>query len=131
VSGRTADVLAGQLHDDLDRSGVTILATERIRFAEHGTLDHGAQVMAALIRVVSMVAADLDSVVTKGGITSAEVATGGLGGKLARARGQISTGVPLWDVSARHGRTIPQAVVPGNVGDDMTLTRVCGFFGRN
>jgi uncharacterized protein YgbK (DUF1537 family) len=131
LSGGTADVLVRQLRDDLNGSGVTILATERVRRAEHGTLEHAAQVMAALTRVVGMVADDLDAVVTKGGITSAEVATGGLGGKLARVRGQITTGVPLWDVTTPHDQNIPQAVVPGNVGDDMTLIRVCGFFGRD
>lgn len=86
--------------------------------------------MAGLMRVVRALAGDVDVIVAKGGITSAEVATTGLGGRVARVRGQIATGIPLWDVTTRHGRVVPEAIVPGNVGNDATLADVCGFFGR-
>lgn len=129
LADQSPDVLTAQLRDDLGHSGLAIIATERIRLAEHGTLDHAARVMAALMRVVRAVARDADAIVSKGGITSAETATTALGARLARVRGQITTGVPLWDVTTRDGRVIPQAVVPGNVGDDMTLSTVCGFLG--
>lgn len=123
------DALAGDLRGDLARSGLAIVATERIRRDEHGTLDHAARVMTGLMRVVCELADEIDAAVAKGGITSAEVATTGLGGAVARVRGQIMTGVPLWDVTGRPGRVVPLAVVPGNVGDDDTLAGVCGFFG--
>jgi hypothetical protein len=35
----------------------------------------------------------------------------------------------LWDVTAQGGRTTPQAVIPGNIGEDSTLIDVCRFFG--
>lgn len=120
---------AEELRGDLAESGLAIVATERIRRDDHGTLDHAARVMAGLMRVVRTVADDVDAIVAKGGITSAEVATSGLGGRMARVRGQILTGVSLWDVTDRHSRVVPQAVVPGNVGDDATLVKVCRFFG--
>lgn len=114
---------------DLARQGVVIVATERVRRDEHNTLDEAAQVMTGLIGVVSALAHEVDAVVSKGGITSAEVATAGLGGHSARVRGQIATGISLWDVTADGGRTTPQAVVPGNIGEDSTLGEVCAFFG--
>jgi uncharacterized protein YgbK (DUF1537 family) len=128
MAGQADRALARQLADDLDRAGLAVLVTERIRRAEHGTLKHAGLVMAALMRVVRSVADDIDAVVSKGGITSAETAISGLGGCRARVRGQIATGVPLWDVTAADGRVVPQAVVPGNVGDDATLIRACAFF---
>jgi uncharacterized protein YgbK (DUF1537 family) len=114
---------------DLADSGLAIIATERARRDEHGTLDHAARVMSGLMRVVRALAGDADVIVSKGGITSAEVATSALGGRLAQVRGQIAIGIPLWDVTTRDGRVIPEAVVPGNVGHDATLADVCGFFG--
>lgn len=124
-----AGELAAAPRAELVGSGLAIIATERSRRGEHATLDVGAQVMAGLIRVVRALAGETDVIVTKGGITSAEVATSALGGQIAHVRGQIATGIPLWDVTARDGRVVPQAVVPGNVGHDATLAEVCKFFG--
>jgi uncharacterized protein YgbK (DUF1537 family) len=114
---------------DLERQGVAIVATERVRRSEHATLDEAAQVMTGLVRIVGALADDVDAVVSKGGITSAEVARTGLSGSTARVRGQIATGISLWDVTAQGGRTTPQAVIPGNIGEDSTLIDVCRFFG--
>jgi uncharacterized protein YgbK (DUF1537 family) len=119
------------LRTDLDRDGLAIVATERARRRDHGTLGHAAAVMDALMHVVRELADDADAVVSKGGITSAEVATSGLGGRIARVRGQICTGVSLWEVRGRTGRLVPQAVVPGNIGDDGTLIEVTAFFGAD
>lgn len=129
LGSETTDELAEAPRADLASSGLAIIATERVRRDEHGTLGHAAQVMAGLMRVVSALARDADVIVSKGGITSAEVAISALGGRLAQVRGQIATGIPLWDVTARDGRVIAEAVVPGNVGHDATLADVCGFFG--
>ena len=117
------------LRADLDCRGVAIVATERVRQREHASLAEAAQVMAGLTHVVGALAREVDAVVSKGGITSAEVARAALGGCAARVRGQIATGISLWDVTTGGGRTMPQAVIPGNVGDDSTLRQVCAFFG--
>jgi len=85
--------------------------------------------MTGLMRVVRALADETDVIVAKGGITSAEVAISGLDGSIAHVRGQITTGIALWDVTAGDGRVVPEAVVPGNVGDDATLAEVCRFFG--
>ena len=116
--------LVQQIRQQLTENKFAILATERIRQANHGDLSIGAQVMAALTAVVAKVATDCDAIITKGGITSAQVATDGLGAKNARVQGQLQAGVALWDVAVRDGRHIPYAVVPGNVGNEQTLVDV-------
>lgn len=114
---------------DLDTRGLAILATERSRLPENHTLDHGARVMKRLTQVVSALSGQVDAVVSKGGITSAEVATNGLGGSSAVVRGQLLTGVSLLEVRCADDRVMPLVVVPGNVGQDDTLVAVCEFLG--
>lgn len=123
-----ADIVAAAI-GDLDTRGLAILATERLRLPENHTLDHGARVMNRLMQVVSALSGHVSAVVTKGGITSAEVATNGLGGISAFVRGQLLTGVSLFQVRCADGRVMPQVVVPGNVGDDNTLAVVCELLG--
>lgn len=61
-------------------------------------------------------------IVGKGGITSSDVATIGLGIRRAQIMGQIRQGVPVWltgEESKFPG--MPYVVFPGNVGDVATL----------
>jgi len=125
----SAGELAAAPRAALAASGLAVIATERARRGDHGTLDVAARVMTGLMRVVRALADETDVIVAKGGITSAEVAISGLDGSIAHVRGQITTGIALWDVTAGDGRVVPEAVVPGNVGDDATLAEVCRFFG--
>src|SRR6185312_13367728 len=62
----------------LDRYGIAVVTTERERRAAHGDLADGAAVMSGLIAIVAQLAPGLDAIVSKGGITSAEVTTIGL-----------------------------------------------------
>lgn len=103
---------------------VTILATERVRASEHNTLVHGERVMAALTTAVASLLPEVDVVVAKGGITSAEVAHTGIGATSAFVLGQVLPGVSVWRMSARDGREVIYVVVPGNVGGPDTLARV-------
>ncbi|MBL7253245.1 four-carbon acid sugar kinase family protein [Paractinoplanes lichenicola] len=119
----STDALVEVARRQLREAGVAVVTTERVRRAEHGTLADGARVMAALTGVVARLAPYVGMVVTKGGITSAEVATSGLGASVATVRGQVETGVPLWDVGG-----VPVAVVPGNIGDAGTLVRMMRYF---
>ncbi|MDQ2738896.1 MAG: hypothetical protein M3Y35_09850 [Actinomycetota bacterium] len=114
---------------DLNAQGIAIVATERERHTSHHTLEHGARVMDGLIAVVAALSDHIDIIVSKGGITSAEVATRELHGISALVRGQILTGVSLFDVNQASGRTVRQVVVPGNVGDDDTLATIGRFLG--
>ncbi|MFB9449525.1 hypothetical protein Dvina_38210 [Dactylosporangium vinaceum] len=122
-AGAPAPAIVAQARQRLAATGIAVVTTERRRRAEHGSLADGAAVMAGLMAVTRAVAPAVDAVISKGGITSAEVATTGLGGAVATVRGQLETGIPLWEVGG-----VPLAVVPGNIGDAGTLARMVGYF---
>lgn len=74
-------------------------------------------------RVVSLVTPGW--VVGKGGITSSDVATSGLGVRRAWARGTLLPGIiSLWQPVTESGPTIPYVVFAGNVGDEGALVTV-------
>ncbi len=60
-------------------SGFAGIASARVRRAEHGDLAHGERVMTALTTAVAALRRSSEVVISKGGITSAEVASVGLG----------------------------------------------------
>jgi uncharacterized protein YgbK (DUF1537 family) len=121
AAGRRA---AESLREQLEHRPLGIVTTERVRSTDHGTLDHGERVMTALTTAVREVLPAVDVVVSKGGITSAEVARTGIGASSARVLGQVLPGVSVWSMNAHDGREILYVVVPGNVGEADTLTRV-------
>lgn len=127
--GAVVPPLVRRLERNLEQDKLAILATERVRRAEHGNLVVAARVMAALTAAVAGVASRCDAVISKGGVTSAQVATDGLSAVSARVRGQLEPGVSLWDLSLMDGRRIPYAVIPGNVGHEDTLVAVYAKFG--
>lgn len=120
--------LAKSLEEQLGSAGLAIVATERVRRAEHVDPLSGQRVMAALTKVVSMVRDSCDAVITKGGITSADVARVSFGASTARVLGQIAVGVPLWELDVQD-RVVSYAVVPGNVGTPDTLVDVARMLG--
>ena len=68
--------------------------------------------------------------VAKGGITSSDTATAGLGVEQARVLGQIAPGVPVWQLGPES--RFPGAsyvVFPGNVGGPETLADVVASLG--
>jgi GntR family transcriptional repressor for pyruvate dehydrogenase complex len=85
--------------------------------------------MDAIIGLVALAAPACDGVIAKGGITSAQVATDGLQAAAAFVKGQLEPGVSLWEIGLPDGRRIPYAVIPGNVGHDLTMTEVAAKFG--
>lgn len=112
---------------DLAEHGIAVLATERTRNPDDHRLDDGARVMESLMQIVETVSPHADLVISKGGITSAEVTTKALSVSSARVIGQALAGVPVWRLEADDGRMSLQVIVPGNVGDDETLVRLVGF----
>lgn len=124
------DGIAAVLCSDLDSRGIAAIATERDRRPEHDGLLDGAGVMNRLTAVVARLAPSVDAMVTKGGITSADVAAVGLRGSHAICRGQIDIGISLFEVSTPSG-IIWQAVVPGNVGSADAIQSTCRFMSGN
>jgi len=108
---------------------LAIVTSERVRSAENNTLSHGERVMTALTTAVRDLLPDVEVVIAKGGITSAEVARTGIGASWADVVGQVLPGVSVWRMLAHDGREIVYVVVPGNVGDPETLVDVLDAVG--
>ena len=98
-------------------------------------LGHDADESLAIARTISSALAEIVRrivtritpgwVVAKGGITSSDVATGGLGIRRAWARGTLLPGIiSLWEPVSDAGPTIPYVVFAGNVGDEGALVSV-------
>lgn len=122
-STRSIGAAAARARWLLARGTIPVLATSRER------LDLDALAAARVSRALASVVAGLGRrpawVVAKGGITSSDVATHGLGIGTARVLGQLRPGIPVW----RAGRDarwpgVALVVFPGNVGDDTELRRV-------
>jgi uncharacterized protein YgbK (DUF1537 family) len=119
---------AGRALDAALRRGDAALVTSR-RFDDAGgaaaSQDLGRQVADALVETVARLdpALPLAWVLTKGGITSSEMATRGLGASRATVVGQLFPGlVSLWVLGRESARAdVPFVVFPGNVGDDHAL----------
>lgn len=95
------------------------------------SLDLGHNVSAALVQVVRALSVRPRYVLAKGGITSSDLATAGLGVKRALVKGQIAPGIPVWELD--HASCYPglvYIVFPGNVGDEFTLAEVVSRLGK-
>lgn len=87
-----------------------------------GSLAIGSRVSSALVEIVRSLRTAPSFLIAKGGITSSDVATKGLGVKRAMVRGQILPGVPVWllgEESRFPGMNY--IVFPGNVGGNNAL----------
>lgn len=85
----------------------------------------GGQVSEALVTLVKNISVRPRYLIAKGGITSSDLATRGLGVKRALVRGQILPGVPVWELdAATKFPGLPYIVFPGNVGDADALKKV-------
>ena len=79
----------------------------------------------ALVKIVGGIDARPDFVVGKGGITSSDVGTRGLGAERAVVLGQARPGVPVWRLGEESRFPgMPYVVFPGNVGDKETLAEI-------
>jgi len=89
------------------------------------SLDIGRVVSNSLIRIVADLELQPRYLVAKGGITSSDVATRGLGVRRALISGQVLPGVPVWQLE--NGSRYPgmsYIVFPGNVGSDKALVTI-------
>lgn len=79
----------------------------------------------ALTSIVSRLQLKPKFIIAKGGITSSDVATKGLGIKKARVMGQIKKGIPVW-MTGQESKfpNMPYIIFPGNVGDVTTLREI-------
>jgi uncharacterized protein YgbK (DUF1537 family) len=90
-----------------------------------GSLSTGQHISNALVKIVRGIKVRPRYLLAKGGITSSDIATAGLGVRRATVLGQILEGVPVWrlgDDSRYPG--LAYIVFPGNVGGDDALARL-------
>ncbi|MGB0387405.1 MAG: four-carbon acid sugar kinase family protein [Ardenticatenaceae bacterium] len=89
------------------------------------SLSIGQRVSAGLVAIVRGISVKPRYLLAKGGITSSDVATKGLGVKQALVLGQILPGIPVWQLGAesRHPG-LPYIVFPGNVGGADALVEI-------
>ena len=96
------------------------------------TLAIGQKVSRALCRIVQGLATRPRFLIAKGGITSSDVATEGLGVRRAMVLGQLLPGVPVWELGAESKFPGMRYVVfPGNVGGPDAVAEAIRLFHRS
>ena len=117
-----------RLADETLASGRTpVIFTSRrvVRPAAMDELTVARTVSDALVAIVREMEGRPDFVVGKGGITSSDIGTRGLGAVRAIVLGQMRPGVPVWRLGAESRVPgLPYVVFPGNVGDRDTLADI-------
>ncbi len=92
----------------------------------------GKKVSDSLCRVVSSLRARPRFLIAKGGITSSDVATRGLGVRRAMVLGQLLPGVPVWELGDESKFPgMPYVVFPGNVGQPESVAEAIRLFRRS
>jgi len=124
----SAKEVAKQIDTILQRGENIVLYTSRELIANKGnndSLDIGQMVSQYLTDIVSHLTQRPAYILAKGGITSSDIATQGLRVKKAKVTGQISAGVPVWELGAESKFPgLPYIIFPGNVGNQRSLLEV-------
>lgn len=106
---------------------IVIYTSRRLLTSEqtHENLTIGNTISQGLVEIVRRIRTRPRYLIAKGGITSSDVATQGLGVKRAIVRGQILPGIPVWKLSApSRFPDLNYIVFPGNVGGPTALAEV-------
>lgn len=132
LSGHTRNeeirTAADHVNEGLGQGKDVVLFTSRnlVRGQDaKSSLDIGNLVSDSLIQIVRSLTARPRYLVAKGGITSSDVATRGLGVKRAMVLGQVQPGVPVWKLEQEAvWPGMAYIVFPGNVGTDEALVQI-------
>lgn len=113
-----------------DRDVVVHTSRQLIRAdGDDSNLSISTEVSHALSAVVQSITAPPRYLIAKGGITSSDTATQGLGVQRAMVKGQILPGVPVWELGAETKFPgLSYVVFPGNVGDDQAVADAVSKF---
>ena len=141
---RVDQLLSARRHEVLAKVLATVAATLRAgqdavvftsrRFLGGGnaaaSLHISSRISDALVELVRELEVRPRYLVAKGGITSSDLATRGLGVKRAMVLGQILPGVPVWQLGLESKFPgMPYIVFPGNVGGPGALAEVVKILG--
>ncbi|MBW3631860.1 MAG: hydroxyacid dehydrogenase [Chloroflexi bacterium] len=114
--------------DDALAAGATpvVYTSRRVERPEGmDELDVARVVSDSLVSIVRGIEARPDFAVGKGGITSSDVGTRGLGAERVIVQGQVRPGVPVWRLGPESRFPgMPYVVFPGNVGGADTLAEL-------
>ena len=109
-----------------------VVFTSRKRMVGHdaaASLDIGGKISDALVGLLRRIEICPRYLIAKGGVTSSDLATRGLGVKRALVLGQIWPGVPVWELGAETKFPgLPYVIFPGNVGGPGALREVVARF---
>lgn len=107
------------------KSVVVYTEREYLKLGSESELEVGQKISKFLSDLVKGIKVRPDFMISKGGITSHMVAERGLKAKKVRVLGQISPGVPVWELGeeSKYPRLL-YVVFPGNVGSEETLLEV-------
>ena len=124
----TIQTATEQVHQALSSGKEAVLYTSRsllVGDSKRDSLRIARAVSSGIVEIVSQLDIRPRYIVAKGGITSSDVATRGLGVKRAMVKGQIIPGVPvnILGVESRFPGMV-YIVFPGNVGQVDSITHV-------
>lgn len=122
------DAIVRRAEENLSRGQTTAIYTSRnvldLGDAEKN-LAASVSISDALTSIVRRLNVRPKFLIAKGGITSADVGTKGLGVKRALVLGQVAAGVPVWRLGAESKFPgMSYIIFPGNVGNVDTLREI-------
>lgn len=110
-----------------ENKDIVVFTTRNLKVGlnEDESLKISTRISEGLIKLVQQLRIQPRFFIAKGGITSSDLATKGLGVKRAIVLGQIAAGVPVWQLgSEAKFPNMTYIVFPGNVGKDETLRNI-------
>lgn len=123
-----APIIAKKISSQLQKGEDVVLFTSRQLHSAHSPEENliiGEKVSWYLTEVVANLSVAPRYILAKGGITSSDIATRGLGVKRAMVQGQIIAGVPVWQLGKESKFPgLAYIVFPGNVGDEHSVSQV-------
>jgi len=120
--------IAKKADETLNNGKDCVLYTSRKLMSEgdsNSNLTIVNKVSMGITQILNSIRVQPSFMITKGGITSSDVATKCLGIKKALVLGQIHAGVPVWELGPEAKYPgMPLIIFPGNVGTDESLSQV-------
>ena len=132
VLGKNAESYLFEINEKIDKQlacGNHVLVFTSRKLIAGSTaaenLNIGEKVSKALVILVKQLTVNPKYILAKGGITSHDLATKGLGMKRSKVLGQILPGIPVWEMGKETKfPKLTYIVFPGNVGDDTSLLTI-------
>lgn len=132
-SDRPWQAFVHQINKTIQAGKTIVVYTSRSLVSANTTKENqhiGSQLSHFVVNIIANLTVRPTYILTKGGITSSDVATMGLGVTRAMVQGQIIKGVPVWKLGTETKFPgIAQIIFPGNVGTENSLTEVVDKLG--